>query len=172
MLGISGSDPVKSVDRFLVLLRHGIAEERRDGLPDRERRLTKEGVRKIRQIGRGIAAILPGPVLILTSPAVRCVETALRVSKAYDRKMVEMRNVDQLAPDAGSKDFMKLLGELSWKRLICVGHEPDLSELMRALTGSRGASELKKGGAYGIRFPAQKPALEWMLPPKVLRRLG
>jgi phosphohistidine phosphatase len=160
-----------SPGRLLLLLRHGIAEDRRDDLPDAERRLTLEGIRKMKQISRGLATIVERPDLILSSPLVRCVQTALRVAKAYDSK-VEVRTANQLAPDATSKDFLELTGALSCEKLICVGHEPNLSEIMRALTGCRGDSELRKGGLYAVRITRSGGTLEWMLPPRVLRRLS
>ena len=58
-------------------------------------------------------------------------------------------------------------------RIICVGHEPNLSMTMRVLTmmSSEGGIELKKGGCYGLRlFKDGGARLEWLLPPRVLRR--
>jgi phosphohistidine phosphatase SixA len=52
-------------------------------------------------------------------------------------------------------------------RVILVGHEPDLTENMRAITGIKsGRVELEKGGCYGIR----DTTLEWILTPRVLRK--
>ncbi len=42
---------------------------------------------------------------------------------------------------------------------------------MLALTGLTGQVELRKGGAYGVRIDAGGAGhLEWMLPPRAIRR--
>jgi hypothetical protein len=59
-------------------------------------------------------------------------------------------------------------------RAIFVGHEPNLTDNLRALlkVGGSQAFELKKGGCYGVRIGADGSAvLEWVLPPRILRKL-
>ncbi|HET7710485.1 MAG TPA: hypothetical protein VFL80_01010, partial [Thermoanaerobaculia bacterium] len=55
-------------------------------------------------------------------------------------------------------------------RIICVGHEPDLTGLMLDLTGmtSDEGPTLRKAGCYGIRLAGGRGHLEWMLSPPVL----
>jgi phosphohistidine phosphatase len=56
---------------------------------------------------------------------------------------------------------------------MIVGHEPDFSGLIRALTG--GAAEMKKGGLARIDADAIEPGagrLIFLLPPRVLRAIG
>jgi phosphohistidine phosphatase SixA len=71
------------------------------------------------------------------------------------------------------EDLRKLIAGSEQRRIICVGHEPNLTTAMLTFTNMHtdGAIELKKGGCYGLRFFDDGPAhLEWMLPPRVLRR--
>ena len=76
-----------------------------------------------------------------------------------------------MAPDSDAARFRELLDGLSARRAIFVGHEPTLSAFMLALTGMQGEIELKKGGCYGIRIDeAGAGHLEWMLPPRAMRR--
>ena len=42
-------------DRFVVLLRHGIAEEKSEGKTDSDRSLTSEGHARMKQIAKGLA---------------------------------------------------------------------------------------------------------------------
>ncbi len=157
---------MKKGERFLVLLRHGIAEERGADKPDAERPLTGEGHRRMKEIARGLRKLLPKVEAIVSSPLVRCKQTADWVSRAYDDLAVE--TTEALAPDGDLAAF-----RIQARRAILVGHEPTLTRFMLDLTGMTSeALELKKGGCYGIRVDAEGAAqLEWLLPPRVTRRV-
>jgi phosphohistidine phosphatase SixA len=64
------------------------------------------------------------------------------------------------------------------RRVLVVGHEPDLGELAARLIGAgRNANmPFKKGGCCLITFsvfPPKSPGrLVWWLPPRVMRKLG
>jgi len=148
---------------FIVLLRHGIAEDRDGSKPDEERELTEVGHKRMKQIARGLAQLFPKAERIVSSPLVRARQTAEWVSKAYD---LPVEISEALAPDSDAARFRELVDGLSVERAILVGHEPTLSTFMLALTGMKGDIELKKGGCYGIR----DARLEWMLPPRAMRR--
>jgi phosphohistidine phosphatase len=155
-------------ERFVVLLRHGIAQPKGTE-PDETRPLTDEGHKRMKQIGRGLHLIFPKAEAIVSSPLTRAVETAAWVAKAFD---LAATTSDALRPEAGPEALRKLIDEISATRFILVGHEPRLTEGMRQLTKmhTEGALELKKGGCYGLRFDENgEAALEWMLPPRVLR---
>lgn len=159
-------------EKFVVLLRHGIAEPHGTRATDEERVLTETGNRRMKQIGRGLAKRFPKAELIYSSPLIRCIETAEWVEKAFGASVV-LRTTDILKPDGVVEDFLTLVTSSEARRIICVGHEPNLSATMLALTKMRpdGAIELKKGGCYGLRlFDDGSARLEWMLPPRVLRR--
>jgi len=159
-------------EKFIVLLRHGIAEPHGARADDDARILTETGNRRMKQIGRGLEKRFPKAELIYSSPLIRCVETAEWVEKAYGSSII-FKTSEALKPDATVDDFRALVDGSEARRIICVGHEPNLSKAMLAVTkmSSDGAIELKKGGCYGIRiFAGGAAQLEWMLPPRVLRR--
>ncbi|MEA2235850.1 MAG: phosphohistidine phosphatase [Thermoanaerobaculia bacterium] len=160
-----------SQDKFIVLLRHGIAEPHGAREDDDARILTKTGNRRMKQIGRGLAKYFPKAEVIYSSPLIRCIETAEWVEKAYG-SAVHMKTTDALKPDADVEAFRVLMNRIKARYIIFVGHEPNLSRTMLAMTRmSDGEIELKKGGCYGLRLAADESAqLEWMLPPRVLRR--
>ena len=151
--------------KFLVLLRHGIAEDAQEGQDDLDRQLTDKGRRRMESIAAGLARIFPEAEAIYSSPAVRAMQTAEPVAKAYALKI---QKSDALAP---GKPPRKLVDEVEVDYAIFVGHEPTLSSLMLDLTGLSGNIELKKGGCYGIAFDSVGGRLEWVLPPRALRRL-
>ena len=58
-----------------------------------------------------------------------------------------------------------------------VGHEPDVSDLLAAILGSKdtAAFAFKKGGVAAVEVAGplgQGGALLWAMPPSLLRRLG
>jgi phosphohistidine phosphatase len=163
---------LRSREKFIVLLRHGIAQKRDGKKPDEVRSLTATGHHRMKDIGRALAGIFPKAEVIYTSPLLRCVQTAEWVSRGYRGKL-ELENKDALAPDGTLAAVRSLIASSPHHHIICVGHEPTLSAIMLALTAmqSEGEVELKKGGCYGIRMMDRKKGqLEWMLPPGILRR--
>jgi phosphohistidine phosphatase len=160
-------------ERFIVFLRHGIAEEASVEKKDEDRGLTGEGHTRMKEIARGLERTLPKAQAIYSSPLLRAVQTALWVSKGYKSK-VSINTTDLLAPGASPKQFRQLLATIPERRVIVIGHEPTLTAHMAALTGmGRANLELKKGGCYGVRIASDGTAtLEWLLPPRVLRKLG
>ena len=170
----AAAPPPEKPERFIVLLRHGIAEEATPEKKDEDRSLTAEGHARMKLIARGLERTLPRVEAIYSSPLLRAVQTSLWVSKAY-RSRVNINTVDALVPDASAKQFRALVDGIQERRAIIVGHEPNLTDNLRALTGIKesDAIELKKGGCYGIRLnPDGTAVLEWLLPPRILRKLG
>jgi phosphohistidine phosphatase SixA len=72
---------VEEGERFIILLRHGLAEERGDKKPDDLRELTGEGHRTMKKIGRGRVEIFPKAETIVTSPLRRALQTAERLAR-------------------------------------------------------------------------------------------
>lgn len=158
---------------LIVLLRHGIAEDRRPDLADDDRRLTRKGHRRMKKVARALTRLVPRADAIYSSPLVRAYETAEHVAHSY-RGRVAIETTSALRPGSDPAEIRALLARATGERLYLVGHEPHLTNLMRALTGITGGElELRKGGCYVLELDdAQATArLKWMLAPRVLRRL-
>ena len=166
-------DEEEQRERFLVLLRHGIAEDAEEGKSDEERALTSEGHAEMKQIARGLEEAFPKALAIYSSPLLRATQTALWVSKGY-RSRVKVQTMDALRPAATTAEFRDFIEAIQERRAIIVGHEPNLSKIVAQLLGlSSGRVELQKGGCYGVRLRADGAAvLEWLLSPRILRKLG
>jgi phosphohistidine phosphatase len=165
-----------SRDRLVVLLRHGIAEDKAPDKTDEERSLTAEGHARMMVIAQGLEQAFPRAQVIWSSPLLRATQTALWVSKAY-RSRIKVQVNDALRPESTPAEFAKFLRSVVERRIILVGHEPSLSAAVIGLTGvsgERDALELKKGGCYALRFHANanRATLEWLLSPRILRKLG
>ncbi|MGN6187058.1 MAG: SixA phosphatase family protein [Thermoanaerobaculia bacterium] len=168
---MSSSKAALPEERFVIFLRHGIAEEPSAEKRDEDRGLTREGNARMKQIARGLERALPKAQAIYSSPLLRAMQTSLWVSKGYRAKVNIITN-DALAPGATRKQFAAFLKTVHEQRVIIVGHEPNLTDALSALTGVEGI-ELKKGGCFGVRvFADGRGALEWVLVPRILRKLG
>ena len=142
---------------MLWLLRHGDAEA---GSPDAERRLTRKGRDQSKTAGRALAAIGVKLDACLASPKVRVAETA---RLACDALGVEPELEPKLA--GGPFDAEALAAGLG-DDVLLVGHDPDFSSAVRALTGAQ--VRMKKGGLAGI----ESGELKVLLRPNELKRIA
>lgn len=165
----------------LLIVRHAVAEDREDfaetGHPDDQRPLTDEGMRKMKKAVKGLQRAVEQIDHLATSPLTRAAQTAEIISEAYGVGGAEV--VPALVPGARPEDFIEWCAPHADRDLVAiVGHEPDLSSLAAWLTGEDGGSEieLKKGAACLIEFDRAaargEGTLRWLLPPRLLRRLG
>lgn len=157
----------------LVLLRHGQAEDFNPA-GDSARVLTEKGQKQSARAGRLFSELDLRPDIILSSPRVRCVQTAECFAEAAGMP----GPVNQPWLDCGmTRDLA--IGELrafqDFQRVLLVGHEPDFSSLLESLLGvGSGASiEFKKGAVASLRMSpsGQHATLCGLVPPKWLRRV-
>jgi len=160
--------------RELLLLRHGIAEERRLDLPDGRRALTPEGRQRTEAVVQRLLELGLGCDLLLSSPYMRARQTADLARLAGLAPDLELAAGLEPAGEIGP--LMQLwLGESSprpgWRRLALVGHEPDLGQLAARLIGApAGAVSLKKAGVALVALPEDGRAarLQLLLSPRSL----
>jgi phosphohistidine phosphatase len=141
----------------LWLLRHGDAAE---GSPDAERPLTEKGERQSRAAGRALAALGVRMDACLTSPKVRAADTA---KLACEPLGIEPQLEPKLA--GGPFDAEALAAGLG-DNVLLVGHDPDFSMAVHALTGAQ--VRMKKGGLAGV----EKGELRTLLRPAELSLLA
>jgi phosphohistidine phosphatase len=162
------------------IMRHGIAVDR--GSPgitdDAKRALTPEGKKKMGEIAQGLVRLGVGFDWIVSSPLVRAVETAKIVAETMGGD-VPLDLCDDLRPGGAAEALIAFLSKhANRKRILVVGHEPDLSELAGRLIGAghRAHLALKKGGCCLVEFndfPPKSPGkLIWWLTPRVMRKLA
>jgi phosphohistidine phosphatase len=151
----------------LWLLRHGEAEPH-DSRPDPERRLTPRGEDQSRAAGRALAALEVTFQFAFTSPKVRSLETARLVCDALGVEPV----VHEPLRSGFDRDEATVLLHAAGadRRVLVVGHEPDLSQVVHDLTGAR--IDLKKGGVAGVRVDGTVAELVALMRPRELDRIG
>ncbi len=158
----------------LLLLRHGIAEDAgpRTGHRDAPRELTPGGAERMRAAAEGMAALGIGADAVLTSPLIRCRQTADIVCEALGGEPREDR---RLAPGMGLDALGDaLLGHPDAASVLVCGHQPDLSIVIAGLTGG-GHVEFRKGSLAVLDVESARPAggrLRALYPPAALRLLG
>ena len=137
----------------LLLLRHGIAEVRRPGLPDHGRALTAAGRRRTEAVLEKLVALGLGVERLIASPLLRARQTAEIAVAAGLAPALELATALEpggdalpllaawLAPAPAAGPALRPL------RLALVGHEPDLGDLAARLIGApAGSIPLRKAG--------------------------
>jgi phosphohistidine phosphatase len=156
----------------IYFLRHGIAEPREEWTGDDSLRpLTGTGKKRLRQVAEFLAGLQLDIDLIITSPLLRCTQTAEAVARPLelsDRIVTD----DRLAPGfSRSKLAGVVRSHADASALMLVGHEPDFSETIGELIGG-GRVVCKKGGLACVSVPntaKMEGELEWLVPPGLLR---
>lgn len=148
--------PASTVE--LLLLRHGIAEERGGLVPDAARALTERGRERTAAVLRALVARGFAADRLIASPLRRARETAELAVTAGLAPALEL--AEALLPGgqplAALPIWLATLesAECSRPRLMLVGHEPDLSTLAAQLLGAPpGGLTLRKAGLAVLRLP-------------------
>jgi phosphohistidine phosphatase len=164
----------------LYILRHGIAGVRDQSRypDDSQRPLTDDGIRKMKQVAKGMKTLGLNFDLILSSPYTRARQTAEIVAKELKaQRLLEL--TAHLEPGGDPEGLIKdiLSHESSLRSLLLVGHEPYLSEFVSMLIAGTEdlAITLKKGGickleVSGLRYGCCG-TLEFLLAPGQIRRI-
>ena len=163
----------------LYIVRHGIAVDREDPKcpPDPERFLTSEGIEKTRQVARGVAEVGVAPDLLLSSPYVRALQTAVLFAVELEYSKNKIRKTDLLLPGAEPlQHFRELAKDKDLSAVFLFGHAPHLDDVIATSIGSRHhISSLKKAGVAMVELKRLVPPsgeLVWLVTPKLLRKIG
>ena len=164
---------------LLFIVRHGIAIDREDPKcpPDPERYLTEEGLKKTKDVARGVAALGVKPDLFLSSPYVRAIQTAEIFASVLKYSRQKIRRDNFLLPGWDPGLFYKdLARSRGLESVFCFGHAPHLDELLAAGLGlKKDVSQLKKAGVAALELSRISPpegVLLWLAVPKLLKKAG
>jgi phosphohistidine phosphatase len=154
----------------LYVMRHAEAVEGSNTLQDEWRFLTEDGRLAAKKMSSSIAKIDPKPRLTFTSPLTRAVQTAEIASDRARRKNVVVAS-GLLLPGADIGELVTHLKSYrDAKRVMLVGHEPQLGSLVATLLGREDETiSLKKGSCVTLKLDPHtegKPAsFLWYLAP-------
>jgi phosphohistidine phosphatase len=164
----------------IYLFRHGPAGSRDPSRwpDDSLRPLSPRGEDRTERAARGLARLENGPTLVISSPLLRCMQTAKHLRQSLELE-TPIEALDALAPGGSVRATLQRLAQFEDDDAVfLVGHEPDLGKLAGVLLFGSGASSvpLKKAGACLVWFDdTVKPGegeLRAFLPPRVLRGLA
>jgi len=157
----------------LWLLRHAAAQARASSGRDQDRELTAEGLERAGALARGLAALEPGILRIVTSPSRRARQTAEPVAQALrlSEKLFESR---ALEPGHDPEEILSELEREETASVLLVGHEPLLGALLGRLVTGDGRVEipLKKAAVARVEWERGAGTLRALLPARVLERLA
>lgn len=151
----------------LYVMRHGPAEDDSVTGRDADRALTPSGRDRTRNVALALEAAGEAPYVILSSPLVRAVETAEIVAEAtHLARRTREDGKAQLAGATGDIEIRRELGmgteklpmlaelvRAARKRVMIVGHEPDLSMLVLSLVGpALPPSGMEKAMVVGVKL--------------------
>ena len=154
---------------LLYFLRHGQAEE---GGTDAERQLTAKGKDVLRAAIPLWRSLKVRPEAVISSPLPRAAQTAAICVEGLGLGLQPVLD-ERLEPGADWDDLAEAMAaHADARRVMFVGHEPDLSSAAVLLTGAS-SLRLRKGGMAAVEFPGPPVPgtgeLVWLLDPDLYR---
>jgi phosphohistidine phosphatase len=152
---------------ILYFLRHGKAAPAHGG-DDADRELTPEGEDELRDAAVLWRRLNLRPDVVITSPLPRAVRTAQLLCEGVRLRHDPVAE-PALAPGAGWTEMARAMAaHPAARRVLFVGHEPDLSNAVAELTGASSV-RLRAGGVacvefYGVPEPGGGE-IAWLLDP-------
>ena len=140
--------------RRLLLLRHAKAVPAEQAVADIARPLAERGERDVRRIAERLRHQSP-PQLILASPSARTLRTAQLVATAFDLPQGSIA-VDPRLYLAEPNILLTVIAaqSASIARLLVVGHNPGLTDLVHALAPAFAVDDLPTGAIVALDNPA------------------
>ena len=164
---------------LVYFFRHGIAQDRADPdcPPDPERALTEIGRKRTEAAALGLRCLDVEVQAIWTSPYLRARQTAEIARDVLIGGKTNLHVTGALEPHRDPEDLFVELGAAELDLVMVVGHAPQLDLALAYGVGASDAylTRLKKAGAACVEWPGprhEEGRLVWLMPPKVLRRLG
>jgi len=112
----------------VLLIRHAHAGSRRDSrVPDRARRLSARGIKQ----AQSLIATLEGfaPQRIVSSPAIRCLETVAPLARAFHLKVEE----DEVLAEGAGLSALSLVRSVATEKIALCTHGDVIPEILVAL---------------------------------------
>jgi phosphohistidine phosphatase len=152
----------------IFVMRHGPAEDTSPSGSDAERDLSQAGRERVRSVAQTLVAQNEQPLLIISSPLVRALQTAEIVASVLAYRgsptstpgavgtnvniLVSTRR--ELAPGGNALSLLAELRLARKRRVLLVGHEPDVSVLVSTLAPAASTPRaFMKAMVVGLSIP-------------------
>jgi phosphohistidine phosphatase len=150
----------------LYVMRHGPAEDSAPSGKDFDRALTTSGRARVRSVVEELARREELPRFIISSPLIRALQTAEIVAAvARPEEQVSVRR--EMAPGGDAHGLVRELLDAGRRRVMVVGHEPDVSSLVAQLLPTF-SSSLDKAMVVGVSVEDHACRRRFVLHPKEL----
>jgi phosphohistidine phosphatase len=144
----------------IYVMRHGPAADDSPSGIDADRELTPAGRERVVRVTEALFSEGEAPLHVVSSPLVRALQTAEIVANlGYargHRMSVSVRR--ELALGSYALPLLTKLYESNLRRVLLVGHEPDLTALLGKLLGTAAPEGLAKGAVVGLSVPNDNAA--------------
>ena len=117
------------------------------------------------QVGAFFARLKAKVDVVLASPLPRATQTA---DIAAEHLKVRVREERLLAPGFQGSDLARIQRKYPQQILLLVGHEPDFSQVVGALTGGR--VKFAKAGLALVELTGREGRLLWLFPPRIAKK--
>jgi phosphohistidine phosphatase len=156
----------------LYLIRHA------DAVPVGDNGIANDADRPLTDLGRNQAKALAKALQkqgihldkLLTSPLLRARQTAEEIVSSWVGPQPAIEECEPLEPGGKAKKLAKFVRDLEVNAVGLVGHQPDLSEHVAWLIGSKRAHiDLEKAGVAAIRCGEARKGggmLAWLITPQ------
>jgi len=170
------STTLANMSRSLYILRHAKAEPLAAEGGDHERVLARRGEKDAALVGRALSALDEAPELVLCSSAARARQTA-ELAKAEGDWRAPLA-LERGLFDATAETMLARLRALDAgvKRVLLVGHQPSLAQLIALLCGGEpdfptaALARVDVAGTWS-EVAAHGGRLAWLLTPEVVAAL-
>jgi phosphohistidine phosphatase len=124
--------------KHIWLVRHGRASQAGSGIEDADRRLDARGREDCRRMARRMRHMSVHPDFIVSSPAVRAVETAGLFRRGLGVRDGDIHLEDALYHDASAAALLQVIRTVPEEKstILLIGHNPAITDCLRALTDS------------------------------------
>lgn len=157
----------------LYLIRHAKSDWSIQGQPDIDRHLNPRGYRDAHLVGNKLKEILQGNLILISSPAIRAISTALIIAKEINYNPGKIKIIRDIY-EAEEKMYDKVISSIEdvYDTAIIFGHNPTISNVAAGLTNAI-ISELPTCSVSGISIEtmhwnefeiANKAAIYQLLP--------
>ena len=154
----------------LIIVRHGDSELQIQVKDDKERKLTKKGVKEMKRVANFIDVLDIKIDKVVSSPYLRAYQSAKEIIDEIGIDDSKIETYDELTPDKDPSQFIEKLKNFPDNiTVLVVGHNPYLSDMIKILTGAN--VDLEKGGIALVEYDLNKNkgVLKMLLNQKVLR---
>jgi phosphohistidine phosphatase len=146
----------KGTKMDLYLIRHADAKPLgEDNVhEDADRALTETGHAQAKAVGAAFQRLGKKINLVVTSPLLRCRQTAEGIIGALDKPAPELLTCEELAPGGKRRKLARFLRDQGAEVILLVGHRPDLNQYAAWLIGSKKVDiNIDKAGVAYILCP-------------------